>query len=61
MGPFHFVLREGDVIAQLTVATISSAPDLTLKKSKSATAGQKHVSGKAADKGGSGGRRGGSR
>jgi dCTP deaminase len=47
LGPFHFVLEEDDVIAQLTVATISSSPDLALKKRPSATAGQKHVSGKA--------------
>jgi dCTP deaminase len=47
VGPFHFVLEEGDVIAQLTVATISSPPDLGLKKSQSATMHQKHVSGKA--------------
>jgi dCTP deaminase len=49
VGPFHFVLRENDVIAQLTVATISSPPDLTLKKSQSATAGQRHVSGRSND------------
>jgi dCTP deaminase len=47
VGPFHFVLEEGDVIAQLTVATISSPPDLELKKSKSATMHQEHVSGRA--------------
>lgn len=51
LGPLHFVLREGDVIAQLTVATISSAPDLTLKRGTSATAGQTTVSGKANEKG----------
>jgi deoxycytidine triphosphate deaminase len=47
LGPFHFVLQENDVIAQLTVASISSAPDLALKKSQSATEGQAHVSGKS--------------
>jgi dCTP deaminase len=46
LGPFHFVLQENDVIAQLTVATISSPPDLRLKKGKSQTAGQAHASGK---------------
>jgi dCTP deaminase len=46
VGPFDFVLREGDVIAQLTVATVSSPPDLALKKAQSATAGQSHVTGK---------------
>jgi len=45
MGPFHFVLEPGDAIAQLTVVMISSPPDLSLKKSKSQTAGQTKVSG----------------
>ncbi len=44
-GPFHFVLEENDVIAQLTVAYITSTPDLKLKQSQSQTAGQSHVSG----------------
>jgi dCTP deaminase len=43
VGPFHFVLEEDDVIAQLTVATISSPPDLELKTIPSQTAGQHHV------------------
>jgi deoxycytidine triphosphate deaminase len=46
LGPFHFVLRENDVIAQLTVATISNPPDLSLKKGESATAGQSSVHGR---------------
>jgi dCTP deaminase len=46
LGPFHFVLKEDDVIAQLTVAAISSPPDLRLKKQESKTAGQAHASGK---------------
>ena len=29
LGPFTFVLQEDDVIAQLTVATISSSPQQT--------------------------------
>jgi deoxycytidine triphosphate deaminase len=45
LGPFTFVLKEGDALAQLTVATISSAPDLGLKTSKSKTHGQKDPSG----------------
>ncbi|MBY0228172.1 MAG: hypothetical protein K2W96_02710 [Gemmataceae bacterium] len=45
LGPFDFVLREGDAIAQLTVATISSAPDLRLRKSKQMTQGQIDPSG----------------
>lgn len=40
LGPFDFVLREGDAIAQLTVATIASAPDMNLRKSKQRTHGQ---------------------
>ena len=45
LGPFTFVLKEGDALAQLTVATISSAPDLGLKKGKSKTQGQRDPSG----------------
>jgi dCTP deaminase len=45
LGPFDFVLRENDAIAQLTVATISSAPDLDLRKSKQQTQGQTDPSG----------------
>ena len=40
LGPFTFVLKEGDALAQLTVATISSAPDLSLKVGKSKTRNQ---------------------
>jgi dCTP deaminase len=49
LGPFDFVLRENDTIAQLTVATISSAPDLSLKKSKSRTQAQVDPSGAPAE------------
>jgi dCTP deaminase len=45
LGDFHFVLEENDVIAQVTIATISSPPDLTLKLGRSQTAGQSHVTG----------------
>lgn len=31
VGPFHFVLQEGDSIAQIVVATISSTPAETMK------------------------------
>jgi dCTP deaminase len=48
LGPFDFVLQEDDVIAQLTVARISSVPDLTMKVAGSVTLGQMSVSGKAA-------------
>lgn len=40
LGPFTFVLKEGDPLAQLTVAMISSAPDLSLKVGRSLTQGQ---------------------
>lgn len=46
LGPFTFILKEGDPLAQLTVATISSAPDLTLKTSRSHTQGQTDPTGK---------------
>jgi dCTP deaminase len=45
LGPFTFVLKEGDALAQLTVATISSAPDLNLKRGKSKTQGQRDPTG----------------
>jgi dCTP deaminase len=46
-GPFHFVLEANDVIAQLTVAYITSTPDLKLKLAPSQTAGQSHVTGES--------------
>jgi deoxycytidine triphosphate deaminase len=42
-GPFDIVLQEDDVIAQITVAMISSVPDQTMKAAKSATVGQANV------------------
>jgi dCTP deaminase len=45
LGPFTFVLKEGDALAQLTVATISSAPDRELKIGRSQTQGQTDPSG----------------
>ena len=48
LGPLTFVLREGDVIAQLTVATISSAPEQTHQSAGSSTLGQTDVSTRAA-------------
>lgn len=50
LGPFTFILKEGDALAQLTVATISSAPDLQLKKQKSKTQGQRDPSGSTSSK-----------
>jgi len=42
-GPFHLVLQEDDVIAQITVAGISSIPAKTAKQSGSVTSGQTDV------------------
>lgn len=47
LGPFTFILQEDEVIAQLTVATISSTPRQTHAESGSSTDEQAHVSGKA--------------
>jgi dCTP deaminase len=44
LGPFHFVLEEGDAIAQIVVATISSIPAQTMKAG-SVTYRQDQVSG----------------
>lgn len=44
-GPFDIVLQEDDVIAQITVATISSIPKLNMEKSGSTTQGQRSVGG----------------
>lgn len=46
LGPFHFVLQEGDSIAQIVVATISSIPAETMK-SGSVTYRQVEVTGSA--------------
>ncbi len=32
LGPFHFILKEDDVIAQVTVATISSVPEKSMAR-----------------------------
>lgn len=45
LGPFDFVLCEDDVIAQITVANITSIPDKSMKESGSVTIGQAHVGG----------------
>jgi deoxycytidine triphosphate deaminase len=44
LGPFDLVLQEGDVIAQLTVARISSCPDALLAN-PSVTSGQSSITG----------------
>lgn len=46
LGPFHFVLEEDDVIAQIVVSTVSSIPSDTMKK-KSVTYRQIEVTGAA--------------
>jgi dCTP deaminase len=46
LGPLTFVLQEGDVIAQLTVATISSIPEISHIAAGSSTLGQVTVTGK---------------
>jgi dCTP deaminase len=48
LGPFTIILQENDVIAQLTVATISSIPEKTQEKAGSQTLGQANVKGQAA-------------
>lgn len=40
LGPFHFVLQEGDAIAQVTVAQITSIPARTMREAGSTTVGQ---------------------
>jgi dCTP deaminase len=49
LGPFHFVLQEGDSLAQIVVATISSIPAETMK-SGSVTYRQTQVTGGAKKK-----------
>lgn len=46
LGPFDIILEENDVIAQLTVAKVTSPPQRDVT-SNSATVGQKAVSGKS--------------
>jgi dCTP deaminase len=48
LGPFTFGLKENDVIAQLTIATISSPPEKTHQAAGSSTQGQSHVEGAGA-------------
>ncbi len=49
LGPFTFVLLEDDVIAQLTVATISSIPQRSHRDAGSSTLGQSDVKGAGAE------------
>lgn len=44
LGPFHIVLQEGDVIAQLTVARVTNPPDRTMAAT-SVTYKQRDVAG----------------
>ena len=48
-GPFTFSLKEGDVIAQLIVAQLSSVPARTHEQAGTSTFGQERVSGRGAD------------
>ena len=45
LGPFHFVLKEDDIIAQITVAKMSSIPDIHMKIESTIKSGQKNVLG----------------
>jgi len=45
LGPFDFVLKEDDAIAQITVAQISSIPDKNMKIDKLISYGQSNVTG----------------
>jgi dCTP deaminase len=47
LGPFTYLLQEDDVIAQLTVATISSVPEKTQERAGSQTMGQVKVKGRS--------------
>jgi dCTP deaminase len=51
LGPFTFGLSENDVIAQLTVAMISSSPNKSHQDAGSSTIGQTGVEGKEAPSG----------
>lgn len=44
-GPFDIVLEEGDAVAQIVVAKISSVPMLSMKSAGSVTQGQTEVTG----------------
>jgi dCTP deaminase len=44
LGPFHIILKEGDAIAQLTVARVTNPPDRTMAAT-SVTYKQRNVSG----------------
>lgn len=45
LGPFDIVLEEDDAIAQITVARITSVPDLTMRMAGSVTLGQTSLMG----------------
>jgi dCTP deaminase len=47
LGPFHFILKEDDVIAQITVAMVSSIPAQNMKTGGSVTYRQLGVTGAA--------------
>lgn len=45
LGPFNLVMEQGDTVAQITVAKISSVPELSMASLKSQTINQDHVTG----------------
>jgi dCTP deaminase len=49
LGPFDIVLQEDDVIAQITVATVSSIPKISMERAGSTTLGQRSVGGAQVD------------
>ena len=46
MGPFDIVLSQGDAVAQVTVARLTSCPELSQEDIQSATLGQEQVTGR---------------
>ena len=46
MGPFDIVLPQGDAVVQLTVARLTSCPELSQEDIESATLGQEQVTGR---------------
>ncbi len=46
LGPFDIVLFQGDAVAQLTVARLTSCPELSQEDIGSVTLGQTHVTGR---------------
>jgi dCTP deaminase len=47
LGPFDFVLEENDVIAQITLATLTSTPTRTMQEVGSVTLHQTSITGRS--------------